>query len=316
MPYLIGVDEAGYGPNLGPLVISATVWRVDADPRRVDLYARLKQGIVPSPDGQRICIADSKLLYKPAGGLAALERGVCAALQVASGAIPSWQTIWRLLGSDEPHAAGIPWYADYERPLPVHLAPEEFRSGCELLTRVLRSAKTELCAIRSVALFPERFNSLLTQQGTKGGVLSTATVGLLADVLASLPPEPVLAICDKHGGRNFYQQHLQMRFPERLVEVHRESRKESIYGWGPRERRIEVRFRTEGESWLPTALASMVSKYLRELAMMAFNDFWRRRVPGLRPTAGYPTDAKRFRREIASAWNALNVQEYVLWRER
>ena len=28
MTYLIGTDEAGYGPNLGPLVISATVWQV------------------------------------------------------------------------------------------------------------------------------------------------------------------------------------------------------------------------------------------------------------------------------------------------
>ena len=28
MAYLIGTDEAGYGPNLGPLVISATLWEV------------------------------------------------------------------------------------------------------------------------------------------------------------------------------------------------------------------------------------------------------------------------------------------------
>ncbi len=28
MPYLLGTDEAGYGPNLGPLVISASVWEV------------------------------------------------------------------------------------------------------------------------------------------------------------------------------------------------------------------------------------------------------------------------------------------------
>ena len=28
MSYLIGTDEAGYGPNLGPLVISASVWHV------------------------------------------------------------------------------------------------------------------------------------------------------------------------------------------------------------------------------------------------------------------------------------------------
>ena len=25
---MIGIDEAGYGPNLGPLAVAATVWRV------------------------------------------------------------------------------------------------------------------------------------------------------------------------------------------------------------------------------------------------------------------------------------------------
>ena len=38
----------------------------------------------------------------------------------------------------------------------------------------------------------------------------------------------------------------------------------------------------------------MTSKYLRELAMRAFNDFWCGRVPDLAPTAGYPGDARRF----------------------
>jgi hypothetical protein len=31
MALLIGMDEAGYGPNLGPLVISATAWEVPGD---------------------------------------------------------------------------------------------------------------------------------------------------------------------------------------------------------------------------------------------------------------------------------------------
>ena len=67
---------------------------------------------------------------------------------------------------------------------------------------------------------------------------------------------------------------------------------------------MEIAFQAKGESHMPTALASMASKYLRELAMHGFNDFWGRHVAGLRPTAGYPVDALRFKAEIAAAAGA------------
>jgi hypothetical protein len=58
----------------------------------------------------------------------------------------------------------------------------------------------------------------------------------------------------------------------------------------------------------------MASKYLRELAMRALNAFWGPRVPGLRPTAGYPQDARRFRNDIAATRRELGIEERVLWR--
>ncbi len=48
MGYLIGTDEAGYGPNLGPLVISATVWEVPDGVGSEDLYRRLDAAIAPT----------------------------------------------------------------------------------------------------------------------------------------------------------------------------------------------------------------------------------------------------------------------------
>ena len=75
-----------------------------------------------------------------------------------------------------------------------------------------------------------------------------------------------------------------------------------------------VRFEARGESYLPTALASMASKYLRELAMRAVNAFWRRHVEGLRPTAGYPEDTRRFKADIAAAQRRLGIPDRLLWR--
>ena len=85
MLYLLGTDEAGYGPNLGPLVVAATLWRVhEAEPGELpDLYERLASGVTASPanDG-RLAIADSKQLYSSGNSLALLECGVLAALHV------------------------------------------------------------------------------------------------------------------------------------------------------------------------------------------------------------------------------------------
>ena len=64
------------------------------------------------------------------------------------------------------------------------------------------------------------------------------------------------------------------------------------------------------------ALASMVSKYLREVLMRDFNRFWRRHVPDLKPTAGYPTDAKRFYDVIRPAMEQLGLAEDAVWRGR
>jgi hypothetical protein len=95
-----------------------------------------------------------------------------------------------------------------------------------------------------------------------------------------------------------------------------ESHAESRYEWGPPESRVHASFRMNGERFLPTALASMTAKYLRELAMRAFNEFWCARLPDLRPTAGYPADSHRFRKAIAATQRELRIDDHVLWRNR
>jgi hypothetical protein len=180
----------------------------------------------------------------------------------------------------------------------------------------LEEIPLELTTVRSVAVFPERFNDLLERFGSKGLIVSRLTIGLIGQILPTLADEPVQVQCDKHGGRNKYGPLLQKALPDYLVEIHGESRSQSVYRWGPEQRRVETRFVAKGEDFLPTALASMVSKYLRELAMTAFNAFWQQHVPGLRPTAGYPVDARRFRADIAECQEKLDVADRVLWRNR
>src|SRR5262249_32910201 len=122
--------------------------------------------------------------------------------------------------------------------------------------------------------------------------------------------------CDKHGGRDKYAGVLLHIFPDAELKVLKEGRAESRYRLVVEDRPIEFRFQAKGERFLPAALASMTAKYLRELAMAAFNAYWVKQIPGLKPTAGYPLDAARFRREIDSALVPLGIVEDHLWRQR
>jgi hypothetical protein len=321
MPFLIGTDEAGYAPNLGPLVISASVWWVEDAAAGEDLYKPLRSVVCRAPlrkqPLRRVAIGDSKALYRPPHGLSLLERGVLAALGTLDCFPLTWDEIWQALDADATtHLGRLPWHVDYCLKLPAEADGEELVALVPKLRRGFEKAGVRLIAVRSAAVFPERFNQCTDQFGNKGEALSKLTLGLVEQLLELCPGESVLIVCDKHGGRNHYGRLLQEQFPDPLVEVRRESPAESVYCWGPPHRRIEIRFRMGGEEFLPAALASMASKYLRELAMRAFNDFWCTRVPQLQPTAGYPVDAVRFKAAIRETQAELGIDDRILWRAR
>jgi hypothetical protein len=60
----------------------------------------------------------------------------------------------------------------------------------------------------------------------------------------------------------------------------------------------------------------MLSKYVRERLMSEFNRFWAERVPGLKPTAGYPADAVRFWQAIRPAAERLGLADAAIWRRK
>jgi len=319
--YLIGTDEAGYGPNLGPLVISATLWELPEGVSGDELPRLLQSVVAPAVERPangrppRLAIADSKRLYKSRGSLRHIERGVLAALGLLGNRPSTWRELWAALVADAPTChAGIPWYAQFDVPLPQAADRAELDALLPWLNRGMATAGVRLLAVRSRALFPRQFNDGLDQHGNKSSLLSYHTLQLAAELTEQVDAGPITIVCDKHGGRNRYAELLKQHFPESLIEIHGESRELSLYRCGPAERRLEFRFQCQAEAWLPVALASMVSKYLRESAMQALNTWWSARVPGLRPTAGYPVDARRFQADIATQQRELEIAENMLWR--
>ena len=320
MGYVIGTDEAGYGPNLGPLVISATLWETPDGVGGEDLFQRLASVVAPQTDSsdlRRVVMADSKKLYTSGGGLGRLERGLWAALGLLDRRPRGWRGVWEVLAPEALDAMQtIPWYVGYDAPAPCDYDTADLETTVECLRTGMSEAGVRLLNVRSRAVFADGFNALIDRHGSKGETLSRQTLDLVARLMEPLPPGPVSVICDKHGGRNRYAPLLAECFPEWFIEIRDERPARSEYRFGPDDRRVKIQFRTKAESCLPVALASMASKYLRELAMRAFNDFWRRHVPNLRPTAGYPQDAKRFRIDIAEKKKQLHIEDHVLWRVR
>jgi hypothetical protein len=316
MTLFIGTDEAGYGPNLGPLVIGATAWRVP-DAADLDLYQRLVGIVSRVPDERTIAIADSKQLYKAGGGLRALERGVFASLSTLNLEALTWRQFWsQTVPCLAPDVMAAPWHCEYDEPLPIDSSLGQLSAEFDQFRAGLDRAQVQLQAVEADAVFPHEFNRLVAENGSKGAVLSQRTVRLVRRVWESTKEATTLVQCDKHGGRNCYLPVLQTSFPEYLVEVVRESQATSVYRWGPPTGRVEFRFSAKGESFLPAALASMFAKYLRELAMRAFNAFWQAQAVGLKPTAGYPVDARRFIQEIAAKQRELAIDRELLWRCR
>ncbi len=333
MPYLVGTDEAGYGPNLGPLVVSATVWRVDSIQDK-DVFGKLKECVCHAGKAQKksrtkdqesngaipnVVIGDSKDLYKPGKGLGGLEQGVFTCLAAVQKKPRTWRTIFKTLAREDfGDLSELPWYHDFDDKLPVDMTKDDVSTRANRL--VATCEQTDCCPVNiaSRVVFPRLFNEMCEQYGNKASTLSQTTLQLVRSVLAHLPDdEPVYILCDKHGGRNKYGPILNDVFPETLAMVRSEGRDESEYQLGHGDSRRELVFRAKADvDFLPTALASMVSKYLRELSMRAFNAFWISHIDGLKPTAGYPVDAKRFKKAIEPVQSKLGIDDHILWRSR
>ena len=139
---------------------------------------------------------------------------------------------------------------------------------------------------------------------------------LIFKLLEKTQDENVTICCDKHGGRSRYLPLIQQHLTQQLVTVEIESRAVSRYRWMQADREITIQFSVGGEDQLAVALASMVSKYVREIFMHIWNEFWQDHVDDLKPTKGYPLDAKRFMGQIDAALKKRGMARSQIWRNR
>jgi len=320
-----GIDEAGFGPLLGPLVVSTAAIALPESHISEDMWDLLAPAVAKrrSRRKQAVQIADSKKVFTRGrdNALAPLERGVLAML-AARGVRPA--SLRGLLKVVAPraleHVDEYPWYAGADLPLPRCADATDVALTGNALAVAMKDAGLALTAMRSEVVFVGEYNRTVAATQNKSVTLFDVNGRLLYYLWGKLWKEGdglARIYADRLGGRMRYLGPLQRVLANCSFKVLEESEALSGYRITDGPRTVELFYGVQFDRrHLTVALASMVSKYLRELFMELINAWWARHVPDLAPTAGYYTDGKRFLEQIAPAIEALGVGLSLIRRSR
>jgi len=343
MMLIAGIDEAGYGPLLGPLVVSATAFCVDELPTadcglRIEKESVSKSAIGnpkseiaclwrtlapvvtrrPNRHNDSIVVGDSKRLYSRTIGLKHLEAATLTFLCAMEKPADTREAMLAALSLvDLPEPGACPWHGGAELALPVAVDNLTLKYKSSRLKAHLAARGVRLRGMKSVVTSPNRFNAQIRRYGNKARALFESVGALLKWVAGNAQGQPFVAFVDKQGGRNYYADLLAAIFPGAEIRIGLESQRISRYSLTGDGLDGTVCFAMDSEDeQLPIALASMCSKYLRELDLILFNRYWQSRVPGLRPTAGYAEDGRRFLSQVWPAMQAEGIDPDVIVRVR
>ncbi|MBX3387495.1 MAG: hypothetical protein KF768_13075 [Phycisphaeraceae bacterium] len=336
--FYCGIDEAGYGPLLGPLCVGMTAFRIEGweEGRPApDLWSSLSSAVCRKPERGaramsalgRIAVDDSKNLKlanssKTRDPLVHLERGVLTFMRCRAGGtskgtvepVSDDAALFRALG-----LVGAPavWYGGEPSPCPRACDAGVLGISASMLERTLAGAGVTVEDMACRAIGEREFNRIVEVTGTKAATTERAIGEHLATIWkrwAGAEEHAVRVVCDRQGGRTQYGASLARMMndagapvvAETLEEGPERSRYELRGKWSDgsasRDGRMVVMFMSESETHhLPVALASMTAKLVREMFMARFNRFWAARVPELKPTAGYRQDGWRWLEDLGPA---------------
>ena len=164
-----------------------------------------------------------------------------------------------------------------------------------VLAEDLASNGIELLELRSCCLDVAHYNKMVGTVRNKASVLFTATAQLIKAAYDNFAGDDLQIIIDRQGGRVHYQRILQRMFADMELRIVRESPTNSSYELQSGSKQMRLHFTVGAdERFLPVSLASMVSKYVRELLVDNINRYFSSFHSELRPTAGYWKDGLRF----------------------
>lgn len=322
-----GIDEAGYGPMLGPLTLGVSAFRrggaAHAD------WEVLAEAVseAPSGDAERLVVADSKRVFtRNPRGMRRLELTALTFWRTARGLgaadpVAGRDLVEQCPAGCAPTAAALdahPWYAGLPERLPHAAAEGDLAERHARLAGALDGAALDVVEASAMVVPAGDLNASFRATNNKAATLWERNARLVLDLFERFGAEGLDLTVDRLGGRARYGGALAALVPFSDVVTETETRAESRYVVRDAAgRRMRIRYIQGGDGRsLPTALASCLAKYTRELVMDAFNAHFRARCPDLAPTAGYVTDARRWLDDVAREAPDILQMRDVLVRSR
>jgi ribonuclease HII len=306
----LGIDEAGYGPLLGPLVVTA--WGVSRPDDGQDLWDSLEGAVSRTADANRVVVADSKQVYSTRVGLRRLEESVLSFLEVSEASATCYRSLLRRIVPED-----LTWCDPGGLAIPLEAERGRLDRFVFLLRSVMEGQRVKPAFVSSRVVSPRRFNDDIASTGNKQVTLFSHVASLIRGAATSLGKKLRRVTVDKLGSTRRYTRLLDRFFGGWSVQPESEERHMSCYTVKHPEGSFELRFVREGDKTeFLVALASMQSKYVREIEMRAFNAFWRRHAPEVRSTAGYYTDGRRFLKQIRSHADRIGIPLHDFVRAR
>ncbi|MFZ1864915.1 MAG: hypothetical protein WAU39_11880 [Polyangiales bacterium] len=305
---VLGVDENGLGPVLGPLVATSVVLEMPRYERSSLCQRGLSLGLTDSKETGRF--GQMQFAESVALGLLAGQGGGRApesADAVLEQVFREGRSRLRACCPDEPTAAQC-WAVD----LPLPIFGGDPAAGQELLDKLVGRSSLRIVGVRSRVACA----GVLNAERAAGKHKFDVDFDLFEDLIASTHTshgEPLLAICGMIGGIRDYASRFSRFDRDRIQHVpgRRGQRRYAVQGVG------EIRFEIDADArHLPVALASIVGKYVREICMRRIGEFYRRGDPELGFVSGYRDPVtKRFIEATALLRKRFGIAQECFRRE-